>query len=150
MAIKDKIPTLEQIKAAFDVLVKKSDVVNDLISTDSQKPLSAAMGKALNDKIATQDISSNVTSSNCTFSIKQVHTILDVVYVTVELVTSSQVSPGQVFITGLPKAKGNYVNILMRQGQTIKSAYMDNINLAASETLSSGETIRINYSYVKQ
>lgn len=52
MAIKDKIPTLEQIKAAFDVLVKKSDVVNNLTSTATNQPLSAAQGKALKELVA--------------------------------------------------------------------------------------------------
>ncbi len=32
--------------------VKKSDIVNNLTSTETQKPLSAAQGKALNDLIA--------------------------------------------------------------------------------------------------
>lgn len=33
--------------------VKKTDVVNNLTSTDTDKPLSAAMGKSINDKIGT-------------------------------------------------------------------------------------------------
>lgn len=62
MAIKDKIPTLEQIKAAFDVLVKKSDVVNNLTNTSTTAPLSANMGKTLHDKV-TQFSFSNEYSS---------------------------------------------------------------------------------------
>ena len=104
----------------------------------------------LNDKMATQDISSNVTTDKGTFGLKQVNTILNAVFVTVELTLSTQVNAGQTIITGLPKAKGNYVNIFVKQGNTPKSAYMDNNNLTANETLSSGANIQMNYSYVKQ
>lgn len=104
----------------------------------------------LNSKIATQDISSNVTTPRGTFTIKQVNTVLDAVFVTVELTLSSEVNAGQTILTGLPKAKGNYVNIFIRQGTTPKAAYMDNSGLIAGEAFSSGAKLQINYAYVKQ
>lgn len=50
MQVKDKIVTLEELKAGLDKKVDTSDVVNNLTSTATDKPGSANMLKTLNDK----------------------------------------------------------------------------------------------------
>ena len=53
--VKDKLTTVEEVKAAYDALddskVAVTDIVNNLTSTATNKPLAAAQGKALNDNI---------------------------------------------------------------------------------------------------
>ena len=46
-----KLPDAESLQKLLDAKVNKSDVVNNLTSTDTDKPLSAAQGKALNESI---------------------------------------------------------------------------------------------------
>jgi hypothetical protein len=54
---------LEQLGA----VVNKDEIVNNLTSTDANKPLSAAMGKKLNDeKLAKTDVVNNLTTTDTT------------------------------------------------------------------------------------
>lgn len=73
--------------------VAKADIVNNLISTATDKPLSAAQGKALNDKlIPTQITLTNLHSSISNFSHVLAYKIGDYVDINGYFITNTEIS----------------------------------------------------------
>ena len=59
------ISNISGLQTALNAKIATADIKNNLTSTDTDKPLSAAQGKALEDgKVATADIKNNLTSTD--------------------------------------------------------------------------------------
>ena len=98
--------------------VKKSDIINNLTSTATDKPLSAAQGKVLEEHIqqstAITDVSSGIVASST--YVDTTATVEKLAYRQGNVVTfhftfkaAALSASGQAIFTGLPKAYGNTI-----------------------------------------
>ena len=111
--------------SGFGAYLTTADVVNNLTSIATDKPLSAAQGKALSDALAMTSISgystSGLTYDGCTYVGGGYVKFGKLVIVNMRVNVTSAISSSTTIVSGLPLYGGAYniVQMANNQGQSV-------------------------------